>query len=284
MPGNGPSSSGAQEDGVAAVRSSNYVPCTIKELPSELRDAAAAKAVEVNTANSPNVHNVTMAVRSMAMMPEVSPSSIASFVNKQWKKNTTLMVYFMDKPSPPLELQQRILSHMNAWNQVCSIRFVLTRSPRAEVRITLLDQGYWSYLGTDILTVPLNEATMCLQGFNMATPESEFTRVVRHETGHTLSFPHEHMREEIVAEIDVKKAIRYFAFPPNNWPESVTRHNVLTPLSYSALDATTEPDEHSIMCYSLPAEIMKDGKPVPGGLDIGSTDRDFAAHLYPFGA
>jgi hypothetical protein len=30
------------------------------------------------------------------------------------------------------------------------------------------------------------------------TPDAEFYRVVRHETGHTLGFPHEHMRKEII--------------------------------------------------------------------------------------
>jgi len=54
--------------------------------------------------------------------------------------------------------------------------------------------GYWSYLGTDILHIPKNRPTMCLENFSMDTLESEYKRVVRHETGHTLGFPHEHMR------------------------------------------------------------------------------------------
>lgn len=49
-----------------------------------------------------------------------------------------------------------------------------------------------------------------LQGFSMTTPESEYKRVVRHETGHTLGFPHEHLRQEIVNDIDPDKAITYF--------------------------------------------------------------------------
>ena len=40
---------------------------------------------------------------------------------------------------------------------------------------------------------------MNLEAFTMQTPDSEFHRVVRHEAGHTLGFPHEHMRKAIVA-------------------------------------------------------------------------------------
>lgn len=80
-----------------------------------------------------------------------------------------------------------------------------------DVRISLAGSGYWSYLGTDILHIPSNQPTMNLQDFSMSTPESEYKRVVRHETGHTLGFPHEHLRKEIVDNIDRNKAYNYFA-------------------------------------------------------------------------
>jgi hypothetical protein len=51
---------------------------------------------------------------------------------------------------------------------------------------------------------------MNLQGFTMNTLESEFRRVVRHETGHTLGFPHEHLRRQIVDNIDPDRAYAYF--------------------------------------------------------------------------
>ena len=63
------------------------------------------------------------------------------------------------------------------------------------MRISRGGGGYWSYLGTDVLLIPKNRQTINVQGFTMNTPESEYRRVVRHETGHSLGFPHEHMRE-----------------------------------------------------------------------------------------
>ncbi len=85
-----------------------------------------------------------------------------------------------------------------------------TAGTAGDVRISLAGKGYWSYLGTDILSVPLNHPTMNLEGFSIKTSDSEFHRVVRHETGHTLGFPHEQLRKEIVNRIDRKKAYAWF--------------------------------------------------------------------------
>ena len=93
---------------------------------------------------------------------------------------------------------------MNAWNQTAGVSFVETRGV-GKVRISRNQAGYWSYLGTDILHIPSNRPTLNLQGFTMNTDEREYRRVVRHEAGHTLGFPHEHMREELVALIDPER-------------------------------------------------------------------------------
>jgi len=114
----------------------------------------------------------------------------------------------------------------------------------------------------------------------MNTPESEFHRVVRHETGHTLGFPHEHMRRELVAKIDAKKAIAYFG-RTQGWTEAEVRQQVLTPIEESSLLGTAHADPNSIMCYQIPGTLTKDGKTIPGGVDIDAQDYAFAASLYP---
>jgi hypothetical protein len=121
---------------------------------------------------------------------------------------------------------------------------------------------------------------MNLESFTMNTPDSEFYRVVRHETGHTLGFPHEHIRREIVDRIDPEKAIAHF-MQTDGWSRDQTIAQVLTPLDNSALVATQNADAESIMCYWLPADIMKDGVAVTGGKDIDAMDAQFAASLHP---
>ena len=120
---------------------------------------------------------------------------------------------------------------------------------------------------------------MNLEEFTMDTPESEFHRVVRHETGHTLGFPHEHMRRALVEKIDRNKAIDYFK-RMDGWDEQETIDQVLTPIEEAVIRGTIA-DPKSIMCYQIPGEITKDGKPIVGGLDIDKSDYTFAGQIYP---
>lgn len=131
-------------------------------------------------------------------------------------------VGFMDNPSA--DLRRRILLHMNAWGTSANVEFLETKSD-AHVRIAReggADGGYWSYVGTDNLHISNDRQTMNLEGFSMNTSESEYRRGVRHETGHTLGFPHEHMRKALVDKIDTAKAIEYF-IRTRGWSEQEVR-------------------------------------------------------------
>ena len=180
--------------------------------------------------------------------------------------------------STPANLRARIISHMNAWTQTAGISFVETQGT-GDVRISRGSGGYWSYLGTDIRLIPRNRPTMNLQAFTMNTPESEYKRVVRHETGHTLGFPHEHMRKALVERIDPAKAYEYFR-RTQGWDPRTVDQQVLTPLDERSI-MSTPADQTSIMCYQLPGSITRDGKPILGGVDINQTDYAFAGGIYP---
>ncbi|CAM2905618.1 peptidase M12 [Skermania piniformis] len=246
------------------------VTCVVQDLPARLRVRAAELAATINPVNSP----FTQAGLPDGGLPD--PADLAVLTSKYWgRRRRTLTVSFVE--STAAELRQRILGHMNAWG--IGVRFALT-SGVGQVRISRAGQGYWSYLGTDILLIPRDRPTMNLQGFTMATPEREYKRVVRHETGHTLGFPHEHLRRSLVGRLDVAKTIAYFR-TTYGWSEQQTRSNVLTPLEESSIMGTPNADQDSIMCYQLPAQITKDGQPIRGGLDINLTDRGFARTIYP---
>lgn len=253
----------------------NTIGCTIKVLPEEQWVEAASTAVRQNATNAPASQHL-----NLALPDDVIPvSRLAILTSKYWGTGgVRLTVGFLDNPSAGLRRQ--ILSHMNAWSNWANVQFVESaREP--QVRISRAGRGYWSYLGTDVLHIAANAPTMNLQGFSDQTPEAELCRVIRHETGHTLGFPHEHMRREIVDRIDRDKAIAHFGAPPNNWSATQVEKQVLTPLDQSALVATAQADIRSIMCYWLPASIMNDGIAVDGGRDIDALDAQFAASLYP---
>jgi len=247
--------------------------CTIKSLPRRLLIKAATNAMRINPVNSP----MAAPIGGDPSFGVMDPMRIAVLTAKYWGPTPRqLTVSFME--STPGDLRSRIIAHMNEWTSTACISFVET-SGTGDVRISREGSGYWSYLGTDIKLIPQNRPTMNLQEFSMSTPESEYKRVVRHETGHTLGFPHEHMRKGLIARIDPKKAYQYF-LTNQGWDKAMVDAQVLTPLDQSSLMGTPE-DQTSIMCYQLPASITKDGKPIIGGTDINPTDFAFAGRIYP---
>jgi hypothetical protein len=204
-----------------------------------------------------------------------TPAMIAVLTSRYWGPTArTLTVSFME--NTPADLRTRILTHFNAWN--VSVTFVQTNGV-GDVRISRGPGGYYSYLGTDIRHIPSNHQTMNLESFTMDMPESEFRRVIRHEVGHTLGFPHEHMRQELVALIDPAKAYRYF-LATQGWDKRTVDQQVLTPLDQASLLGTA-PDQDSIMCYQLPGQITVNGNPIRGGTDINTSDAAFAQGIYP---
>jgi hypothetical protein len=257
------------------------VGCTVKELPEKKQAKAVQTAVEENPANRPRVGMLSKLLEESMIEEVTRPAFLSVLTTKYWgSAGKKLGVSFMENTAS--ELRDRIISHMNAWKEFCNVEFSWSQS-QGEVRISRGGDGYWSYLGTDILHIPAGQPTMTLQGFVMATPESEYKRVVRHETGHTLGFPHEHMRKQIIAKLDVQKTIAYF-LKYQGWDEQTTREQVLTSLNEASIMGTPNADETSIMCYQLPASITKDGKPIVGGDDINDADKAFAAKLYPLPA
>lgn len=251
--------------------------CTPKSLPRSKWTVAAEHATRVNPANRAPAERLVRAMPGFA----ANPLRIAVLTKKYWgAAGVKLTVGFLD--SPPADLRRRILLHMNAWSKFANVAFTESRTD-PDVRIARdggEDGGYWSYVGTDIQHIDKDRPTMNLEGFTMKTPESEFIRVVRHETGHTLGCPHEHMRDELVARIDRAKAIKYF-MATQGWSRQEVIAQVLTPISKGSLWGTTHADPKSIMCYQIPGTLTKDGKPILGGADIDKQDADFVASIYP---
>ena len=244
--------------------------CTVATLPPELRLKAAQHAMQVNPRNGPP---------DLSSFDGKVPEFIVLNTTRYWGSNgVRLGVGFLEDQSA--EFKSRVLLHMNAWNQHANVYF-FAAAANATIRITCLGTVRASHVGTENVWVTTGP-TMWLGGLTMGTPDPEFSSTVRHEAGHALGFVHEHQRDEIVSRIDPERAISYF-WTNYKEPRQVVIDNVLTPLPMGQIAKAGAPDETSIMCYRLPAEIMKDGVAVPGGLDIDGWDTSFAGMLYELG-
>jgi hypothetical protein len=240
-----------------------FYPCSVPKLTAAQAVMAAQRAAE----EAPHRHPTA-----------ITPAYLAVEKRCWWgDKGKTITVAFANGASEALK--NRILEHANAWSEFANVRFEYSPTDPM-VRISFGAGGYWSYLGTDILGIPANQPTMNLEAFTAKTSEAEYRRVVRHEFGHTLGFPHEHMRSQLVARLDRSKTIKYFR-QTQGWSAAEVEQQVLTPLSESSIRGTPDADDTSIMCYQLPGSITKDGKPIKGGNDINPTDAAFIATIYP---
>lgn len=261
------------------------IACTPKRLDRHLSIRAGENASAINPTNHP-------LVSPLVTTPDGTPltsSQIAILTSKYWgARGVSLSVGFLDNDDP--DFHAKVLRHMNAWANdprsgatPANIVFYATdkAAANAQVRIaTAPGGGHWSYIGTDVLLIPAGQPTMNLDGFSAATSEEELCRVVRHETGHTLGCPHEHMRGELIALLDEKEVFRYY-LETEGWSEAQTRAQLLTPLEERSLMGTPRPDALSIMCYQIPGSLTTNGKPILGGLDIDRSDFDFIERMYP---
>lgn len=260
------------------------IACTVRQLPTDEIVAAGETAQRISPMNAlPADIIATALLKITGEAPK--PEHLAVMKTKYWGvKGVKLTVGFMESVSAGF--RDKVLLHMNAWRtqhkgKGANVEFVFTNNVSdAQVRIAFERSGYWSYLGTDILHIARNKQTMNLQGFTLNTPQAEWDRVVEHETGHTLGFPHEHMRRAIIERLDIAKTIAW-GKQKLGWDEATVRSQILTPVEESNLLGTPVPHEDSIMAYMLPGSITKDGQPIRGGSDITLADAAFAAGIYP---
>lgn len=241
----------------------NFIPCHVPRLSAFQAEVALSRLRDENP---------------KASWPGAVPGYLAVDTKRWWPKSGKVFPVAFAKGTSNA-LRNKILLHANEWSKYANVKFVHS-STDPLVRVDFGRSGYWSYLGTDILGISPRQPTMNLEGFTVNSSDAEYRRVVRHEFGHTLGFPHEHMRKELVDRLNKSKTIAYFR-KTQGWNATEVLQQVLTPLDEASIRGTPHADDTSIMCYQLPGSITQDGNPIKGGNDINELDSKFIGEIYP---
>ena len=223
------------------------------------------------------------------LSPDVSEerARLIQYHAKKWTNGTILHYYFFqdDRWGAGNDQKDVVREGFEAWKNVgVGLRFEEVSSlADAEIRIGFQQgDGYWSYLGTDVLRIGQRERTMNF-GYDL-TRDPRGADVPVHEIGHTLGFPHEHQNPFAGIVWDEDAVYEYFGNPPNNWDRDTTFRNVLKKIAQSTVTGS-EWDPDSIMHYAFAAGLIEQPAEYRDGLrpkpHLSKKDVEQVKHFYP---
>ena len=197
--------------------------------------------------------------------------------DKLWDPGDTLAIRFLDGDP---EVQARVANCASEWLDHANLKFEFGASPQAELRISFLERGSWSYIGTDALLIDSNRATMNYGWLDSTTGDEELRRVVLHEFGHALGCIHEHQNPAGAIPWDREAVYAYYGGAPNYWSRDQVDQNLFRKYDvdqtrFSALDLA------SIMLYPIPNEHTVGDFEVGSNGELSDPDKEFIATIYP---
>jgi len=236
----------------------------------------------------------------------------------KWAEGSVIKYCFLNQPSDLAggDVEKSIAREgFNAWKDL-DINLTIeevTDSSEANMHVGFKkNDGYWSYVGTEILNkhynctkcpaagfpsdgtpprcpncgsldLEIEPRTMNLDGATLAIDRRR-KDVPCHEMGHTLGLPHEHQSPFAGIEWNKQAVYDEFGGYPNYWPPDVVDWNILEKHDPKEVEGS-EWDPNSIMEYEfgpgliLAPEQYKAGVFPAGG--ISPMDQKWIKHWYP---
>ncbi len=196
---------------------------------------------------------------------------------KRWDTGRTLRVSFLDGEP---EVHQKVEHYARQWNPYANIGFEFGDFDDAEIRISFLHPGSWSYIGVDAKAIDPPEPTMNYGWLYPETADDEYRRVVLHEFGHALGAIHEHSSPGVAIPWNKQAVYDSYTGPPNNWTREQVDINLFKlyeedVTQYSAFDP------ESIMLYPIPNTLTEGDWEVGWNRDLSETDKDWMRLTYP---
>jgi hypothetical protein len=206
-----------------------------------------------------------------------SLSRMATEIKTEWKTGRVLTVSFMGGQKA---VKDRLTRHAKIWMEHANIilDFTPRRSP-GDIRIAFKDDGSWSFVGTQILSIDKTEPTMNFGWLTPTLDDLEYNRVVLHEFGHSLGCIHEHERPDNGIPWDKPKVYAYYK-QSDDWSREEVDQQVFDKYDMSLI-RTNKLDKRSIMMYPVPNELTKGNYEIGWNNGLSEGDKKFIDKLYP---
>lgn len=215
-----------------------------------------------------------------AFGPHVSPDRARAIISSgaKWVNGTDLRYWFFSGPESQKKAMRQAFKVWIDLKIGISFTEVSVRDD-SQIRIAFEDDGSWSYLGREILTIPKSEATM-----NIGWDISADLDTAVHEIGHTLGMPHEHQNPNAGIVWNEQNVYDSLAQPPNNWNREKTFWNIIRKIPASEVTGT-DWDPDSIMHYPFEAGLILQPAKYATGLapagGLSANDKTWIKKTYP---
>lgn len=175
-----------------------------------------------------------------------------------WKLGSTVTVCFMDGDD---RARINVARVANEWAQHANLRFDFgsgnvrscdVNAP-SKIRVTFRTDGYWSYVGTDAVTIDKHRPTIGLSSLDrMSGEDPNFRFYVLHEFGHAIGLEHEHQSPRVSCNINLRVVQATY-----NWSEEQAKRNI-SQIKNSSAYYVSSYDPESVMHYALPKAFFGD--------------------------
>lgn len=205
----------------------------------------------------------------------------------KWLNGSTITYAFYTSPAKwvaPEAQKNAVRAAFAEWKALgIGLNFTeVASTATAQLRIAFdPNDGSWSYIGTDNLSIEKSKPTMNY-GWDLTTPYGHTTAL--HEIGHAIGFPHEHQNPKGGIVWDEPAVYASLAAPPNNWSHDTTFHNIIEKIVPDTVQGSNW-DPNSVMHYEFEAGLIlkpakyRKGLTPKGGLS--ARDKKWVRTFYP---